>query len=99
MNVKRFAYIEDGIVQSFALADIDVLPFNKRYAAEFAARCVECPPEVESGWTWDGKEFAAPVPVVKPEPQPDPRDVAIADIKAQLAALKGDVDALKGTKL
>ena len=54
----KHAYIENGTVKEVARVDPFTI-FQPGYAALF----VECPDDVEAGWTFDGDQWAAPVPI------------------------------------
>jgi len=53
----RFARPENGVVQQ----TLNVPPENI-YPPSYASLFLPCPDEVEVGWTYDGTNWAAPVP-------------------------------------
>lgn len=53
----RFARVENGVV----IHTLNVPPINI-FDQYTAALYVECPTEVDVGWTYDGTNWAAPVP-------------------------------------
>ena len=78
----KHAIIEDGTVVNVVLAD-----------AQFALSngWIECPYDVEIGWTYVNGVFTAPV-VVEPTPTPAPTK---EQLLAQLNALSAQIQALE----
>ena len=74
------AFIQNGIVTDIARVDPFTI-FSPAYAAQF----VDAPDDVESGWTFDGSAWAAPV---VPPPTPEQlREQAKAARSAAVAAI------------
>ena len=74
----KHAYIENGKVKEVARVD----PFGI-FQPGYAALFVPCPDEVEAGWTVNGDQWAAPVPVVPVRTRADVlADLAAIDLKS-----------------
>lgn len=58
-HTMKHAYIENGTVKEVARVD----PF-RIFQPAYAALFVPCPDDVDAGWTFDGDQWVAPVPVV-----------------------------------
>ena len=69
----KHAYIENNVVIEVARVDPFGI-FQPAYASQF----VQCPDDVDAGWTFDGDQWAPPVPV---EPTRTKADV-LADLAA-----------------
>lgn len=62
----RIVRIDNGIVAEI-IPDY-ALPVEKWYGADFAAKCLEAPDEVEQGWIYRDSVFMRPEPPTPPEP-------------------------------
>ena len=77
-----YCRIADGAVVDRAVFDApmpDDWPDRAAWVAE---------DEAQIGWSHDGETFTPPPREPDQEPEPDPRDAEIADLKAAVAALK-----------
>ena len=81
----KFAFVENGVVQEAWSRD----PFEL-FVPGYASQFIACPEDVQSGWTFDGTNWAAPEPVVV-EPAKAPTKVELLaklqELQAQIAAL------------
>lgn len=73
----RYAFVQNGVVVEAWSRDPAEL-FDPGYASQF----VDCPDEVEQGWTYDGTTWAAPVSAPAPPPS------AVTMRQARLALLQ-----------
>lgn len=87
----RYAFVYNGIVQeAWSRNPFDL--FEHGYASQF----IECPDEVEYGWSYDGTTWSAPAPLAPLVPQMVSMRQArlallsagkLADVDAAIAAL------------
>jgi hypothetical protein len=80
----RYAFVQNGVVQEAWSRD-PVELFGPGYASQF----VNCPDEVEQGWTFDGSNWTAPSPL------PQAFKPTKEQLLAQLQALEAQILALE----
>lgn len=81
----RYAFVRHGVVQEAWSRD----PFEL-FDAGYASQFINCPDEVEQGWTYDGTTWAAPVPapvVVTPPPTKEELLAKLEELREQINAL------------
>lgn len=81
----KYAFVSGGVVQEAWNRDPFEL-FSSGYASQF----IECPDEVQSGWTFDGSTWNPPVPIViAPAPAPTKQELLekLQELQAQINAL------------
>ena len=61
--VIRYAMIRNGVVEQISLWDGDLAVWQP--SEEIV--CIPAPDEVDRDWTWDGENWAPPVPAAVPE--------------------------------
>lgn len=85
-HTMKHAYIENGTAKEVARVD----PFSI-FHSSYASLFVECPDDVEAGWTFDGDQWAAPAPYVPVRTRADVlADLASIDMKSIRALREGN---------